>query len=95
MPHATSNNHRTATRTQRPASTAVRPDAPRPYVATFPLLRRCVALSAFLLGRLKLRRSSPISLRRYVAPSLRRYSLPDTLIMWHYEKTVLTKRTHS
>ncbi len=24
-----------------------------------------------------------------------RYSLPDTLIMWHYEKTVLPKRTHS
>jgi hypothetical protein len=35
MPEATFNNHRNATRTQRPASTAVRPDAPRPLRSYF------------------------------------------------------------
>ena len=60
MPEATFNNHRNATRTQRPPSVLM-PLAP--YVATSPLLRR--------------------------------YSLPDVTTMRHYEKTVLTKRTHS
>ena len=35
MSEATFNAHRTATRTQRPASTAVRPDAPRPIRSYF------------------------------------------------------------
>ncbi len=35
MPEATFNNHRHATRTQRPPSTAVRPDAPRPLRSYF------------------------------------------------------------
>ena len=50
MPEATFNNHRTATRTQRPASTAVRPDAPRPlrsYFSSPSSLRRSVASSLF------------------------------------------------
>ncbi len=35
MPEATFNNHRTATRTQRPTSTTLRPDAPRPLRSYF------------------------------------------------------------
>ena len=67
MPEATFNNHRTATRTQRPASTAMRPDPPRPHVATSPLLRRAACPDAIGVA------SSAISLRRFVASFLRRY----------------------
>ena len=63
MPEATFNNQRTATRTQRPASTAVRPDPPRPlrdYSLSF------VARSGSLNGRLHLRRFVATSLRRFL-----------------------------
>ena len=71
MPEATFNNHHHATRTQRPPSTAVRPDPPRPLrsyfsspPSSFRPLRRSVATS--------LRRFFPFpsSLRRFVATSL-------------------------